>query len=79
MDLNSNATRRVLTAWGIEVKKRLIETNRKQTDLVKELSSQGFDVNKIRISNWLYGIGASTRTDEIKAINKLLGIEIINY
>lgn len=71
------STRRVLTPWGAEVKKRLIDRSLMQDDLVAELQKQGFAINKASMSNLLYGIGASNRQAEIEIISCLLDIPYI--
>ena len=72
---NENSARKVLTPWGKEVRKRLIDRNMMQMDLVKILKDKGFNVHKATISHLIYGIGVSARTEEIKVINSVLGIE----
>lgn len=71
---SEESTRRVLSPWGAEVKKRLIDRSLKQDDLVKTLRGRGHDINKSALSNLLYGIGASNRKAEIEAINEVLEI-----
>lgn len=69
------STRRAITAWGIEVKKRLLDRNLRQSDLVSELQNNGFpDFRKQYLSNLLYGIGVGARKGEIEFISKYLGI-----
>ena len=42
---NEASTRRVLSPWGAEVKKRLIDRSLKQDDLVSMLRHQGHNVD----------------------------------
>lgn len=71
---NETSTRRVLSPWGAEVKKRLIDRSLKQDDLVSMLRNQGYAVDKAALSNLLYGIGVSNRQSEIENISQFLGI-----
>lgn len=71
------STRRVLSPWGAEVKKRLIDRSLKQDDLVDALQGQGHSINKAALSNLLYGIGASNRQEEIEYISRFLDIPYI--
>jgi hypothetical protein len=71
------SSKRTLTPWGKEVKKRLLDRDMKQDDVVAHLLEQGYKINKTHLSNLLCGIGASARGGEIAEINKLLGIYII--
>lgn len=71
---DEKSTQRVITPWGAEVKKRLIDKNIKQQDLVATLLKKGYKVNKIIISQLLYGIGVSARGEEIREINRMLDI-----
>ena len=71
---NEISTRRVLSPWGAEVKKRLIDRSLKQDDLVSILRHQGYSVDKAALSNLLYGIGVSNRQSEIESISALLDI-----
>jgi hypothetical protein len=67
--------RRVPTTWGTEVKKRLLERNIKQDDVVKTLQKLGFEsFTKYTLSNLLYGNGTISRNKEIEAINNILNI-----
>lgn len=68
------STRRVLSPWGAEVKKRLIDRSLKQDDLVGMLLDQGHTIDKAALSNLLYGIGVSNRQPEIESISQFLGI-----
>lgn len=68
------STRRVLSPWGVEVKKRLIDKSLKQDDLVAMLVEQGHNIDKAALSNLLYGIGASNRQPEIERISQFLNI-----
>jgi uncharacterized protein YehS (DUF1456 family) len=68
------STRRTLSPWGIEVKKRLLEVNMRQDDIVAHLKSKGFDIEKSHLSNLFFGIGARNRKNEIAEINRFLGI-----
>ena len=68
------STRRVLSPWGVEVKKRLIDKSLKQDDLVAKLGEQGHSIDKAALSNLLYGIGVSNRQPEIERISQLLDI-----
>lgn len=68
------STRRLLSPWGAEVKKRLIDKSLKQDDLVTVLVEQGYCIDKAALSNLLYGIGASNRQMEIECISRFLGI-----
>lgn len=71
---NAASTRRVLSPWGGEVKKRLIDRSLKQDDLVSMLRDQGHNIDKAALSNLLYGIGASNRQSEVESISRFLGI-----
>ena len=71
---DEKSTQRSITPWGAEVKKRLIDKNIKQQDLVATLLKKGYKVNKIIISQLLYGIGVSARGEEIREINRMLDI-----
>lgn len=71
---NSASTRRVLSPWGVEVKKRLIDRSLKQDDLVAMLVEQGHSIDKAALSNLLYGTGASNRQPEIECISRFLDI-----
>jgi hypothetical protein len=68
------AAKRKLTAWGIEVKKRLLDLQIMQDDVVSRLNNLGFKINKVEFSNLLYGVGVSCRKNEIAEINKMLNI-----
>ena len=78
--LDDSAYRAVLTPWGAEVKKRLLdrEAERKppytQDEVILYLNNRGFKVSKSNFSNLLKGVGASKRMAEIAAVNELLGI-----
>ena len=69
-----NSTRRSVTPWGVEVKKRLIDRGMKQEDIVAALRGRGFQIDKQGVSNLLYGVGVSNRQNEIELISALLGI-----
>lgn len=71
---NEASTWRVLSPWGVEVKKRLIDKSLKQDDLVAILLDQGYSIDKAALSNLLYGIGASNRQPEIEGISQFLDI-----
>ena len=71
---NEASTWRVLSPWGTEVKKRLIDRSLKQDDLVGMLLGQGYSIDKAALSNLLYGIGVSNRQSEIESISELLEI-----
>lgn len=71
---NEQSTRRAPTSWGIEVKKRLIERNIRQADIIEQLKGLGYKVDKFSFNNLLYGIGVSVRADEIAEINQMLDI-----
>jgi len=68
------STRRVLSPWGVEVKKRLLDRSLKQDDLVAMLRAQGHSIDKAALSNLLYGIGVSNRRAEIESVSRLLDI-----
>jgi len=68
------STRRVLSPWGVEVKKRLLDRSLKQADLVTMLRARGHNIHKGALSNLLYGIGVSNRQSEIESINQFLDI-----
>ena len=68
------STRRAVSPWGAEVKKRLIDRQMQQDDLVSFLQGQGFQITKFTLSNLLYGIGTSNRQREIESISDYLGI-----
>ena len=74
MEFTEASTRRVLSAWGIEVKKRLLDKSLKQDDLVTMLVAQGHTIDKGALSNLLYGIGISNRQSEIETISAFLDI-----
>lgn len=71
---NEASTRRVLSPWGAEVKKRLIDKSLKQDELVSELQRLGHSIDKAALSNLLYGIGVSNRQAEIESISQFLDI-----
>lgn len=71
---NEASTRRVVSPWGGEVKKRLIDRSLKQDDLVSMLQGMGHSIDKAGLSNLLYGIGVSNRQAEIESISQILGI-----
>lgn len=71
---NESSTRRVLSPWGGEVKKRLIDRSLKQDDLVSMLQGLGHSIDKAGLSNLLYGIGVSNRQAEIESISRFLDI-----
>lgn len=71
---NEMSTRRMLSPWGAEVKKRLIDRAIKQDDLVSMLQKQGCNIDKAALSNLLYGIGVSNRGTEIERISQFLDI-----
>lgn len=68
------STRRVLSPWGTEVKKRLIDRALKQDDLVVMLQRLGYSIDKGALSNLLYGNGVSNRQAEIESISQFLNI-----
>ena len=68
------STRRVLSPWGAEVKKRLIDRSLRQDDLVGTLQALGYSIDKAALSNMLYGIGVSNRQAEIESISQFLDI-----
>ena len=70
----ASSTRRSVTPWGVEVKKRLIDRSMKQEDLVAALKGRGFQIDKQGLSNLLYGVGVSNRQGEIELISALLEI-----
>lgn len=74
--MNEKDTRRIMTPWGKEVKKRLLDRDMSQDDLVNILVHNGFKIAKWNLSDLIYGIGAPARIPEIKAINQILGIEM---
>lgn len=71
---NERSTKKILTPWGVEVKKCVIELGITQNDVVDHLNRQGFNINKTHFSNLLYGVGVSARQGEIRSINEYLGI-----
>ena len=71
---NQDSTRRRHTPWGVEVKKRLFEKSMKQIELVSFLRKKGYGIDKVAITQLLYGVGVKRRTPEIAEINKLLRI-----
>lgn len=71
------STRRTLSPWGTEVKKRLIDRTLKQDDLIDKLRGQGYSINRATLSNLLRGIGASNRQGEIEFISQFLGIPYV--
>lgn len=71
---NETSTRRLLSPWGAEVKRRLIDKSLKQEDLVYMLQVQGYSIDRHALSNLLYGLGASNRQPEIEYISRLLDI-----
>ena len=68
------STRRRLSPWGLEVKRRLLDLQMQQDELVKTLREQGFEIDKFAFSNLLYGHGTSSRQKEIEAISRILEI-----
>lgn len=68
------STRRSVSEWGAEVKKRLIDRRMQQDDLVRTLRSRGYDIDKAALCNLLYGIGISNRRGEIEEISRILEI-----
>ncbi len=68
------STRRVLSPWGTEVKKRLLDRSLRQDDLVSMLRGQGYSIDKWALSNLLYGIGVTNRQSEIESISRFLDI-----
>jgi len=71
---DKKSTHRIYTPWGIAVKKGLIDKGMKQQDLVRALVAKGYNINKIIVSNLLYGICATARVAEIKEISRILDI-----
>jgi len=69
-----NSAKRELSAWEKEVRKRLIERNMKQVDLISHLNKSGFKVTKQILYQILSGNVTNARRGEISEINKLLGI-----
>lgn len=76
MIFDDSMLRRQLTPWGVEVKKKLLEKNMKQDELVIWLRDRGSDIEKGHLTNLLYGIGITSRKDEIQAISKFLDIKV---
>lgn len=74
MAFNVASTRRVLSPWGAEVKKRLIDRGLRQNDLVRMLREGGSDIDKHVLANLLYGIGGTNRQAEIREISRFLDI-----
>lgn len=74
MVFTPHSTRRSVTPWGVEVKKRLIDRGLKQEDIVATLRGRGFQIDKQGLSNLLYGVGVSNRQNEIELISELLEI-----
>ena len=74
MVFNAASTRRAISPWGTEVKKRLLDRQMRQDDLVSALRNQGYSIDKAALSNLLYGIGISNRQDEIASISQILDI-----
>ena len=68
------STRRAVSPWGAEVKKRLIDRRMQQDDIVRTLRDSGFEIDKASLSNLLYGIGVSNRQREIETISRILEI-----
>jgi hypothetical protein len=68
------SARRNLSDWGREVKRRLLERNMQQNDVVRALNEHGFSMGKMQLTNLLRGGGAGVRRKEIRFINELLGI-----
>lgn len=71
---SEKSVNRGLSDWGKEVKKRLLDLQMQQNDLVNVLNEKGFNINKHVLSNLLRGVGAPSRKDEIREINYTLGI-----
>ena len=69
-----HSTKRRVTPWGVEVKKRLIDRDMKQEDIVAFLRGRGLQIDKQALSNLLYGIGVSNRKEEIMEISRILDI-----
>lgn len=74
MMFDDTTTRRMLTPWGIEVKKRLLERNTKQEALLQNLRDEGFDIDKRELSSLLYGVGVSARKRIVVRISEILDI-----
>lgn len=65
-----------LTEWGAAVSIALIQKRLKQKDLLLELQSRGYDIDKGTLSSLLRGRGATTKTSIIDEINKILEISV---
>lgn len=74
MAFNAASTRRAISPWGTEVKKRLLDRQMRQDDLVSALRNRGYTIDKAALSNLLYGSGISNRQDEIACISQILDI-----
>lgn len=76
MVFTENSYRMVCTPWGVEVKKRLLDRNMKQDDLVKYLNDMGFKITKGHLASLLKGVGTTNRKAEIEAISEYLDIPL---
>lgn len=71
---NEKTTKRTLTPWGCEVKKKLIDKNMTQQNLVDTLRGKGYCITKQVLSQMLVGLCRTTRSAEIHEINLILEI-----
>ena len=71
------STRKKPSDWGMEVKKRLLDRNIQQIDIVKLLNDRGYKINRLEFSNLIYGRGAGTRSEIIAEISKMLDIHLL--
>ena len=71
---NEKSTRKILTPWGKEVKRRVLDRDITQDEVVQHLNFRGFKISKDAFTKLLYGIGVSARRAEIEAINEYLEI-----
>lgn len=71
---NEETTKRTLTPWGCEVKKKLIDKNMTQQNLVDALRDKGYRITKQVFSQMLVGLCRTTRSAEIHEINLILEI-----
>lgn len=76
MIFDEKSYRMVCTPWGLEIKKRLLDRNMRQDELVVYLKGRGFNIQKGQLTNLLKGIGTSNRRAEIEAISELLDIPL---
>ncbi|HAN21599.1 MAG: hypothetical protein A2Y15_05950 [Clostridiales bacterium GWF2_36_10] len=68
---DEDSAKRIMTPWGKEVSKCLIDRNMKHSELLKKIRIAGYDIHKGNLSNLLYGVGVSARPEVVKEINRI--------